>query len=1094
MNSKIARERISDVIKIDSINSLEGDFLATHVPFRKISFKQIIGGKENLSLTSEEEICKQLFLCDNVEDKHQFIIIEGSSGAGKSHFIRWINAKLKALEENNDLILLIRRSDNTLKGTIKQLLLREEIQNIENKEIIERLTKANNIIGSEEFKMSIFYKFLHKIDYDIHNNNNEMLSNAKKKNLLELLKTDKFEERLLEAGGPIERIYLKVASENTNINHDVIALFNKKDFILDIDFVEEMRYKGATRKACKMADELIQNGDDTTLATEVAEYINSFVDEVIQDCAGIEPGDFQQIFKDIRRELKRNGKGLILLIEDITAFTGINQALLNVLVTAHTGLNEEDDICRLISVVGTTSEYYSQFRDNYRDRITAEVSINDGAIGENKQDLVQFVARYLNVMSIKKNDIEMWYKNGADEGSYPVHEVMDGVDWENFVLPNGTKLNLYPFTVNSIINLYNGLTKHKTPRYILRYIIEKAVYDILDNKKMYPSFCSDFSLNRLKTNDESRIYNVVSTLYTENEVKRQESSRIKYLISYWGNNTLTSDDEESFAGLNLNIYKELNLLEFVSKFNTKPSFVPSVTPVSKTENVIEKLIKKESYIPNNNIPIKTNSQYAGTDALKKSDNKNISSKNLDDSSIISDNIEYMSDDELKISEYKKRKNDKYQDYLEKIRKWNENIEEVLIIEPNIREVIIKFIFSSINWQEEGVSMFTKKLVEDSSRTLIAIEGQERGIDNALIILERNMETFEILVVFGQYFYLGEETWDFEDSASYMYIATSWLQRKKSIFVNVVNGVTDEEKTPVYIKYSLILDVYRQILNKEFYAKSINELSTSNILKKFMPMIEKGRNGHCDSWSSLLDMLYSDKIIKENFNNNILFFKTIQGTSLNANKVIVNYTLIERVLNNIKQSNLCVDLQNVDVDIIPSKNKSREILSKILLKLDSVVNEEKSKAKEIYSNLLQSLGFDDDDEIDESDLKDVLNDAKKFYESALSYGCNISSMKDEIDKFKDKISLMLESILNIKKALKSRDRTQILLIFSSDPIYILEKLMRLFSTINNDITKVTTHLENDKKSLKSDGIWIDGKDPRFEEKKDYFMKLYGKILK
>ena len=65
---------------------------------------------------------------------------------------------------------------------------------------------------------------------------------------------------------------------------------------------------------------------------------------------------------------ERKGKNLILLVEDITSFTGVNQALLNALVTGHTGSNAVDSLCKLISVVGTTTQYYNQFRDNYRDR------------------------------------------------------------------------------------------------------------------------------------------------------------------------------------------------------------------------------------------------------------------------------------------------------------------------------------------------------------------------------------------------------------------------------------------------------------------------------------------------------------------------------------------------------------------------------------------------------------------------------------------------------------------------------------------------------------------------------------------------------
>ena len=42
----------------------------------------------------------------------------------------------------------------------------------------------------------------------------------------------------------------------------------------------------------------------------------------------------EQVFVEIRKEIKRQGKNLTLLIEDVTAFTGVNVALLNVLTAA----------------------------------------------------------------------------------------------------------------------------------------------------------------------------------------------------------------------------------------------------------------------------------------------------------------------------------------------------------------------------------------------------------------------------------------------------------------------------------------------------------------------------------------------------------------------------------------------------------------------------------------------------------------------------------------------------------------------------------------------------------------------------------------
>ena len=146
MNTAIAKKRISQVLRVDSIDSTDSDFLATHVPFRKIVFATKSGDQFEESYKSEEDIYKDIFNNNLTRNEHQFVIVEGSSGAGKSHFIRWLYAMLSAKEEKDDVVLLIRRSDNTLKGTIRQLLEIKEVKEISNKEAYERLVKANQAI------------------------------------------------------------------------------------------------------------------------------------------------------------------------------------------------------------------------------------------------------------------------------------------------------------------------------------------------------------------------------------------------------------------------------------------------------------------------------------------------------------------------------------------------------------------------------------------------------------------------------------------------------------------------------------------------------------------------------------------------------------------------------------------------------------------------------------------------------------------------------------------------------------------------------------------------------------------------------------
>ena len=131
MNLSVAKERLAAVVKPDSITASQGDFLTTHVAIKKLVLLnkfELVPTSEKY--TSEEDIYEKFIM--NPTNRHQFIVVFGQSGTGKSHLIRWFEARYKADQPDDEVVLFIRRSDNTLKGTIRQLLQKPEVQEISN--------------------------------------------------------------------------------------------------------------------------------------------------------------------------------------------------------------------------------------------------------------------------------------------------------------------------------------------------------------------------------------------------------------------------------------------------------------------------------------------------------------------------------------------------------------------------------------------------------------------------------------------------------------------------------------------------------------------------------------------------------------------------------------------------------------------------------------------------------------------------------------------------------------------------------------------------------------------------------------------------
>lgn len=1035
MNSLIARKRMQQVLRVDAVNSSQSDFLATHVPFRNVVISKRENGVSIKDTMTEESIFNTIFACDDVSEKHQFVIVEGSSGAGKSHFIRWMYAKLNSNEEYtaSEKVLLIRRSDNTLKGTIKQLLEIDEIKNLKNKEVYERLVKANQTISEQKFKSEIYHKFIVEIDTD----ETETLRRTTRKKLKALLSNSNFEEKIMCAGGPIDRIYNKIVSAENGENQDIIAQFSIEDFLLDTDFVDDMDRKGADRNALKMANDLIPD-DDNEKCQEITDYMNSLVEAVIQSCAGIEPGDFQQIFKEIRQELRNQGKNLILLIEDITAFTGINRALLNALVTEHTGVNEADNLCRLISVVGTTEEYYKSFRDNYQDRVKTQITIKDGVLGDEPDDLLQFVARYLNAMSLEADVLDKWWSDGAQQKNLPIHEDDNAIIWGAYRLSDTQILSLYPFTKNAVLNLYRNMKSHPTPRYILRDIVEPAVNEILHTPELFPSFCNN-NYNMLPEESNKRIRSTVELLPVSDNEKKQIFARVAALIGFWGNGKLKAS-KSYVGGINRKIFEELGLELFSNA-------ITSETVDNGTE-VDEQSEKNDS--------VSTNVSTV-------------------DPSIQKAQKEY---DEFKV----------------RVNAWSYEGHKLEGFQT-VRDAICKFIFDTINWQQENIPLNAAKMIKDSSRTIISFDGQAQGQDKGILLLDNNQDSRDILLCFGKWVYLGKKSWNFKNSSDAIYIATVWLSKHKSDIVERVRG-NSGTLYPSYIESVMALEIYRKVLTGFISGKNLKSISIEEILSKteltHNPVLTE--NGHSKEWNDLINIIYKGDFASELNENLRYFFKIVQGNTISSITYTLNSTLLRKVKEYLCVHNMdCAELRTEEDDAIKSKKDLWDMYSKITSKLGTAAQSELVIAKTQYEKLVQYFGFDSQDLIEENDINSIIGDIKSFYDDAACAGLNVNYPHNLISILEKNIKQITKAFKTLHKDFDGYSILQIIMEFSDDPMGIVKPFFDLLEVTEKDVTNITSQMNNEKENLIRNGKWKNEIDPRFDEACDDFNQIYSEFI-
>lgn len=1004
MNSEIAKERISYVARPDSITTSEGDFLATHVAIKKLKVLEKFdiaptGGKS----FSEEDIFKKYIL--NPEDRHQFVAIYGQSGTGKFHLIRWFAARYEQNKPKDEVVLFIRRSDNTLKGTIRQLLEKPEVQGISNKEIYDRLVKASVSVEENKLKDLIYHNFIIEIDHDLDDHDIQ-LGNVMKRKVVAFLNNEIVHDFLLRKKGPIERMYSKIA-EHSTVDRDTIAQFEKEDFLVSQDLYESIQRAGADRKAERLALELLSDEKGATTAKKIADYLNQFRNDVIQRCAGIEPGDFKQIFLDIRKELFRLDKKLTLFIEDVTSFTGVDTALLDALIEEHTGKRDGGSLCRISSVVGTTNNYLQHnFKDNHKDRITKYVYIPSDVLDED--GLYEFVARYVNTMSLNEDIISDWVNGHANPEDYPIHDVVEGKNWEYINVGHEKKINIYPFTKNSILYFYNNVLEkgHQTPRYIIRDIIEPVVRDAIFNKENFPSI--DVKIVNVNTTLSFRIHSQVDD--------QDAAARLLKFMSVWGNGTPDQYEENGkiyISAISKDMYDDFSF------------------PVLQMDKVEAPKTSPQKKVSNNATTPKVTSEVS-----------------VDACEIVvpAAKIKKVNDANTLLTKWT---NEKKIDI-------SATVGAAGTVHSAIYDEIPDYLFTAINWQVEGISMDNARKVKDSAVLLVALEGQTKK--EGLYVLPANWNSINIILAFIRWKEYGNKSWNYPDADFDAYLITTWTEAIKKTLVTKVSEYKSGIETK-YIEAAVSAEIYRTILAGEFREKSLKNF---NLQTLFASKPNKATsNSHCSEWKSLVSVMSQKSADVNNQQTVRRYFNIGQGGA--STNVVLDAIALSKVFGKVKKSRLIIEPEEKqNDDRIKQRRDAYTFLNDIEERIESVAKSELENGKAKLQRIYDAFG---DNEIGEDELTEFISRVKKFYEEANKAQVNVKEIS--LDGIK-KVSILEKAISDIAAVLDEDDPLTIIMAFSGDPVTTIKPLIDIIDALETVIAKANTIIANKKAALGPDG--------------------------
>lgn len=1003
MNIEIARKRYMDVIRPDVMHNTQGDFLATHVPMKKLYITEHLTDhaevpEQDKKYPKTEEDVYERFMSEKEED--QLVLVIGDSGAGKSHLIRWINTVLEIRKSENEIVLPIRRADNTLKGTIRQLIELPEVKDLPNRDLYKKLASAANTVPEKELKETIYYQFVIQITNDDGKAGDEegerIISNVDRKHLIALLQNSLFKARLMEDDGPIDRIYGKFAENKTSEVNDKAPEFVREDFEINPEFRNQIML-GADDKARKIADKLLR---DPGFVDSVKAYMNLFVDKVIQRCAGLEPGDLANVIEEIRQELFKKEKILTVLIEDITAASGVDNSLLDALLTDKIEYPDKK-MCRLNAVVGSTGGYYREkFRSNTKGRIHNFVYVPDDLFSGNQNGLIEFFAKYLNTISLPVEEIKKWVESRkADMNAYPVHTDTIGKGWGEYKY-RGSVINLFPFTKNAILFLYDkqDVTK-RNPRALIRQIIEPYIKDAMDHLEEYPVRRPSFQAYNTE---------LQNAIYNNNALDDATKIRLSFFMYIWGDGTLRSferNGEKYIAGIPSCVYEQLRL------------------PLIEGKQVMDGGIHGEQDV----------------EGGREQD-------------------ENQTDQKPPVREVIEKENEQVLIALAEVDRWIEQKDYKLSIGASTKNVralnearknINTYLYNTIDWLSEGISIDAMVKVRDTgNKFLVAFDRQTMKSD-AVITLPASIESRKIIEAFVRWNEVGKKSWNFKGSTDYLYRVQKWSESIKPAIVNAI--IHYENKEADYFTYAAAAEYYRLILNG--YCKKYQNpqnFTVEMLLGKNPVNIED--NGHTKNWNDLLKITNNSDGM-EAHNCVLQYYNLPQGTAVTSTNYEFDYISFSKAVRKVIRTGLHFAEGELQLDDPVKKRRMySEHLKKILDRVDTVVDDEKAVLTSQLQLISEQINIDELEDSD--DVEDVVKKIGEFYLQAQKSHVSVAVHYDlgKINVCKKNASSILSAIKNAQKIIGTQDSVEALIRMSKDPIQGMQQFVELLKLVSADVRK------------------------------------------
>ncbi|KRB47075.1 protein DpdH [Terrabacter sp. Root181] len=464
---------VEKTVFVDAVSPSDAVFLATHQPMRII--RTSFTGSGDSKYVTEQELLQE-FLREN--ESMMLLPIRGESGAGKSHLVRWMGAKIGDGNERRRVIYVPKYGTNLRK--VIELIL-DKMEGDEVPELRAALHEATTKLDEKAAPSALLAALADRIEYSNWpspaTSDTQQTKDELQTRLPVLLRDVFFRDWFLRKDGLIAHFVHSALSGTRQGDHEKPFEFTTDELPTRLD----------DRDAARAARDVNYSLKYPTAARIAVEMMTTQLGPAIQTVFGLEGAvSLTDVMMETRRTLAKQDMELVLLIEDFTILQGIQRELLDAIVEP-TKRPNEPDLCGIRTTLAVTSGYFDSLADTIKTRAAFASHVYDLNVPfssgdtEGERTTLDFVGRYLNATRVGSAGLEAawnrskridadWIPNACEGCGFkkPCHESF-GQTSDGY--------GLYPFNDVAVKRTVYAVTSSSffDPRAVLGQVIRRTI-------------------------------------------------------------------------------------------------------------------------------------------------------------------------------------------------------------------------------------------------------------------------------------------------------------------------------------------------------------------------------------------------------------------------------------------------------------------------------------------------------------------------------------------------------------------------------------------------------------------------------------------